>query len=102
MAAVRKHEVETTFINSWAEAGTYDLIVTTPISASMRREGVDLLDVHHVLKTGRVTRSDMLESRGLWEVRGETVDDVLLDVEIAVASATLEVELLEVLKVRRR
>lgn len=100
MAAVR-HQVETTFINSWVEDGAYELVVNTAIAATMRRLEIDLVDVNHVLKTGEVFRSDMLESRGLWEVRGTTVNDVVLDIEIAVVSSECEVELLRIVKVKR-
>lgn len=101
MAALRQHETETIFINAWAEAGTYDLVVNATVSNLLRRQRLDLVDANHVLKTGRVTRSDMIESRGLWNVRGETTEGDLLDVLIAVRSAEPEVELLQVLKVRR-
>jgi hypothetical protein len=63
---------------------------------------VGLVDVNNALKTGHVVRSDMLESRGLWDVVGETVDDEVLDLQVAVVSSECEVELLRVMKVRRR
>lgn len=98
MAALRQHEAETTFINAWAEVGTYDLVVNAAVSASMRRQKLDLLDVNNVLKTGRVVGSDMIGSRGLWDVRGQTTEGVWLVVRIAVSSAEPEVELLQVIK----
>lgn len=102
MAAQRKHELETTFINAWVETGVYSLVVNMTVAASMRRQQIDLIDVNHVLRTGLVVRSDMLESRGLWDVSGRTVDGVRLELKIAVVSAEYEVELLRILKVQRR
>ena len=100
MAAV-SHQTETIYINSWVEDGIYELVVNTTIADTMRRLKIDLVDVNHVLKTGSVVSSDMLESRGLWDVRGTTVDEVVLDVTIAVVSSECEVELLRIVKVRR-
>ncbi|MBG6211717.1 hypothetical protein IWQ49_006408 [Labrenzia sp. EL_126] len=99
MAAI-KHEVETEFINLWAETD-YDLVVNATVSSSMRRQGLDLLDVNFVMKTGMVINSDMRDSRGLWCVRGETVDDVELDLTVLVESSNYQVELLRVVKVIR-
>lgn len=101
MNAVR-HEVETTYINHWVECGVYELVVSAKIADEMRNQRVDLVDVNNALKTGTVVRSDMLESRGLWDVVGVTVDDEGLDLQIAVVSSECEVELLRVMKVRRR
>ena len=58
------------------------------------------MDVNHVLRTGRVIRSDMIGRRGLWDVRGETVDGVILEITIAVISTEYEVEILEVERVK--
>jgi len=101
MAAAR-NKIETTYINTWVDTGVYELVVNSTVAAVMRRLKIDLLDVNHVLRTGDVIRSDMLESRGLWDVRGETVDNVTLDIKIAVVSSEYEVELLRIVKVRRR
>ncbi|MBZ9886410.1 hypothetical protein LB559_00425 [Mesorhizobium sp. BR1-1-3] len=100
MAAVR-HDIETTYINEWVETGAYELVVNTTIAATMRRLKIDLVDVNHVLRTGKVVRSDMLDARGLWDVRGITVDDITLEIMIAVVSSEYEVELLRIIKVRR-
>lgn len=96
-----KHEVETTYINEWVETGVYDLVVNLRVAREMRAEGIDIVDVHHVLRTGRVVRSDMLESRGLWNVKGETIDGVRLEVQIAVESGQCEVELLRIVWLKR-
>jgi hypothetical protein len=68
----------------------------------MRRICIDLVDVNFVLRTGLVVRSDMLEFRGLWDVRGKTVDGVMLEIKTAVVSSEYEVELLRIMKVQRR
>jgi hypothetical protein len=101
MAAV-KHEIETTYINLWVEAGVYELVVNRTISEALRRLKIDLTDVNYVLKTGAVVDSDMIESRGLWCVRGDTIDELRLEITIAVISNEYEVEVLRIVKVRRR
>jgi hypothetical protein len=50
---------------------------------------------------GRVVRSDMLEMRGLWDVRGKTVDGAVLELTVAVISVEHNLELLEVLLVKK-
>jgi hypothetical protein len=100
MAAL-KHEIETAFINLWVEEGLYELVVSARIGQTLRELKIDLMDVNHVLKTGNVVESDMLENRGLWNVRGKTVDDVSLILTIAVISSEYEVELLRIVKVKR-
>ena len=102
MAAQPKHEFETTFINTWVETGVYSLVVNMTVAAQMRRLKVDLVDINYVLRTGYVFRSDMDESKGLWDVRGQTVDGVTLEVKIAVISSSCEVELLRIVTVERR
>lgn len=96
--AAEKHELETTFINLWVEAGIYELVVSTTIADTLHRLKIDLVDVNYVLKTGSVVRSDMLESRGLWDVRGKTTDEVPLEITIAVVSSSYEVELLRIVE----
>ena len=68
----------------------------------MRAAGVDLCDVIYVLANGRVVRSGMLESCGLWDVRGWTLDGIFLELTVAVISSEYDVELLEVVVVRKR
>lgn len=102
MAAKLKHAVETTFLNSWAEAGVYDLKVNKPVWEQMRRLGMDLLDVIYVLRTGVVVESDMIGSKGLWTVRGKTVEEKGIEVRIAVVSTEYNVELLRITLVGRR
>ena len=102
MGAAAKFEFETTFINSVIGAGAYGLTVTITASRGMRQAGVDLCDVNHVLLTGKVVRSDMLESRGLWDVRGWTVEGIYLELTVAVISSEYDVELLEVVIVKKR
>ncbi|HVV94270.1 MAG TPA: hypothetical protein VHD15_12710 [Hyphomicrobiales bacterium] len=99
--AAPKFKVETTFINSWVETGVYELVVNSTVAEAMRRQKVDLVDVNCVLRTGSVVRSDMDESRGLWDVRGKTVDGIVLELKIAVISTEYEVELLRIVTVRR-
>lgn len=91
-------QFETEFINLWADAGNYRLVVRQEISDLMRRLGFDLVDVNQVLKRGSVISSDMIEQRGLWEVYGVTVDAVQLTATIAVNSNTNEVEILDLVK----
>jgi hypothetical protein len=101
MNAIR-HEVETTYINQWVEMGTYELVVNSTMAQEMRRQRVDLVDVNHVLKTGSVVESDMLDTRGLWDVQGPTIDGDVLELKIAVVSSACEVELLRIIKLKRR
>lgn len=98
MSAAR-HEIETTYINLWAET-EYALVVNSAVAQQMQRLNIDLVDVNHVLKTGSVVRSDMIESRGHWNVRGETVDEARIELSIAVVSSEYEVELLRIEKLK--
>ena len=94
MTVQLKHAVETTYINSWVKSGSYSLVVNVAVADQMRRLQIDLVDVNYVLRTGIVVNSDMLKSRGLWDVRGKTIDGATLEIKIAVVSAECEVELL--------
>lgn len=96
-----EYEVETTFINAWVETGAYELEVSAEMTAKLGRSRLDLLDVNFVLKTGHVVNSDMLGSRGLWDVLGRNVDGVLLLLRVAVVSAACQVELLRVDRMKR-
>lgn len=100
MAAI-KHEVETTYINSWVESGVYELVINQTMAGAMRRHKIDLVDINYVLRSGRVVHSDMLERRGLWDIEGITVDGVSLIIRVAVVSSEYEVELLRILNVER-
>ena len=102
MSAQLKHEVETTFINEWVESGAYSLVVSTTVAEQMRRLRIDLVDVNYVLRTGIVVQSDMIETKGLWDVRGKTVDSATIEMKIAVVSSECEVELLRIIMVKRR
>ncbi len=93
--ALSHNAVETTFINTWAEVGARVLRVPIDLR-KLVPDGVDLLDINFVLKTGLVIRSGMIGSRGLWLVRGTTVDEMLLDIQVAVESEEWDVELLRV------
>jgi hypothetical protein len=97
-----KCEVETTYINQWVEMGAYELVVNVTTANEMRLQSVDLVDINYVLGTGRVVQSDMLDSRGLWDVLGGTIDGDLLELQIAVVSSECEVELLRIMKLKRR
>ena len=101
MGAQRKYAFETEFINGLMETGIYSLTVTRKARADMRAAAVDLCDVAYVLSTGRVVSSDMLESRGLWDVRGKTVEGAFLILTVAIISAEYDVELLEIIVVQR-
>ncbi len=102
MAAKNQHVVETTFINEWAETGVYNVKVNGPVSEQMLRHRIDLLDINMILRTGRVVRSGMFGSQGLWNVRGHTADAHKLEIVITVISAFNEVELLRIVSVQRR
>jgi hypothetical protein len=102
LAAVPKYKIETEFINGWVETGVYSLVVNASVATQLRRLRVDLVDVNYVLRTGFVVKSDMLESRGLWDVRGATIDGALLEIRIAVVSSECEVELVRIVSVERR
>jgi hypothetical protein len=100
MAAEQQFAFETEFINGVFGSGVYSLTVSRTGAAAMRRLGVKIYDVTHVLMHGHVVRSDMLEMRGLWDVRGETVDGVELELTVAIVSVDFDVELLEILLVK--
>lgn len=90
-----RYHIETECINQLAVDG-YDLSVNCSVSPSLRRLGVNLIDVRHVLARGKVVKSDMLEERGLWVVTGGLVDGGQLTVTVAVRSNEHDVEILEV------
>lgn len=102
MAAKPKFKLETEYINTLVGDGAYGLTVTRTASAEMKSLGVVLADVNHVLTTGNVVRSDMLEMRGLWDVHGSTVNDMDLELTVAVIANEYDVELLEVLLLKRK
>jgi hypothetical protein len=102
MAAARKFAIETDFINGVFESGIYSLTVSRLGASSMREVGVSIPDITYAFAGGHVIQSDMLEMRGLWVVRGKTVDGVMLDMTVAVISCEYDVELLEVISVKRR
>jgi len=99
--ATAPYKIETTFINNWSDGGFYELEVNINTSEAMRRQNIDLVDVNHVLKTGDVVRSDMLDTKGLWDIYGETIDGVELELKILVNSTEFEVGLVRVIKVKR-
>lgn len=101
MGAKRQFYVETTYINEVIASGVYSLTVTRKAAADMTAAATDLADVTHVLMHGQVVRSDMLEMRGLWDIRGKTVDGAMLELTVAVISVDHDVELLEVLLVKK-
>jgi hypothetical protein len=101
MSAKPKFYVETTYINEVIASGIYSLTVTRRAAADMAVAKTDLADVTYVLMHGRVVQSDMLEMRGLWNIRGKTVDGAVLGLTVAVISVEHDVELLEVLLVRK-
>lgn len=84
---------ETEFINEVASYGPLSLKLGG-IMETMREHQIDVTDVVHIMETGQVVRSDMIEQLGLWTVIGETVDEMVLEIEIAIASEECEVELL--------
>lgn len=94
-------QTETVFINDWVETGV-SLTVHIVADGHMATLGVDLCDINHVLRTGQVVGSDMLDSRGLWIVQGETVDDDTLFLTICVVSSECDVELIAVSKLEKR
>lgn len=104
MALPIKHQAETTWINSWVEAG-YTVHVSSIASFEMSTSGVNLADINYILRTGRVVESDMVEAsssvRGLWDVEGRTVDDDLLRVTVSVDLTHYDVELIEIVKLRK-
>ena len=102
MSAQPKYKLETDYLNSWVESGAYSLVVNRTISQKLRRLRIDLVDVNYVLRHGQVVRSDMLESRGLWDVLGSTADDIAVELTVAVISSVCEVELLQIITVERR
>jgi len=101
MSAKRKFYVETTYINEVIASGSFSLTITRKAAADMAVAEADFADVTYVLMHGHVVRSDMLEMRGLWDIRGKTVDGALLELTVAVISVDHDVELLEVMLVKK-
>jgi len=101
MAAPLEHQIETTWINSWVEDGLYVLRINAKVREQMLQSNIFLPDINHVLKTGSVIVSDMAENRGLWDVRGRTVDDELICLTVSVSSNEFDVELLEIAKLQK-
>jgi hypothetical protein len=101
MNARPKFDIETVYINEVIASGIYSLTVTRKAATEMRAAETNLADVTYVLMHGRVVRSDMLEMRGLWDVRGKTVDGAVLELTVAVISVEHNLELLEVLLVKK-
>lgn len=101
MGAAAEYELETTCINALMENGVYGLTVTRAAAEAMRRDGVNICDVSYVLINGHVVRCDMLDQRGLWNVRGTTVDSVTLELVVAVETSEYDVELLKIFVVKR-
>ena len=101
-AASNHNAVETEYINQWADYGPMDIKVSNARRIALGAHGgPDLADVVHVCRTGSVENVDMLEERGLWTVVGENVDGDLLELEIAVESEELRIELLAVTVLNR-
>lgn len=94
MAAKKQFAFETEFINRVFGSGTYSLTISRIGADAMHRLGITIPDLTYVLMNGRVVRSDMLEMRGFWDVRGFTVDGVELELSVAIVSAEFDVELL--------
>lgn len=94
---LQEFEVETEFINELARHRPMDL----KVSVDLGNGGPDIADVVHVLRSGRVKSSDMLEQTGLWVIVGETTDEDLIELEVAVASEECEVEILGVAALER-
>lgn len=100
--AAAEYAFETEFINGVFGTGIYSLTVSRKGATDMRALGVTIPDVTFILMNGRVVRSDMLERRGLWDVRGSTVEGVELELTVAVISCECDVELLEILLVKEK
>lgn len=100
MGAPQKFEIETACINQLMREGYYGLTVHRDARRGMKEAGVDLTDVHYVGSTSPVVRSGMLGDRGLWLVRGPTLDGDVIELTVAVISTEYDVELLEVCAVK--
>lgn len=87
--------VETTFLHELA--GHYGMTITVHYDCDLKDCDLDLNDILQVCRTGYVVQTDMSESLGYWTVFGETVDSVEVELEIAVASEEMEVELHKVI-----
>ena len=100
MAPRHKFKFETDYINEAFRCGIATLTIRAKASASLGALGADVTDVNYVFRTGRVVVSDMIDRRGLWHVRGKTVDDLELELIVAVESSEVDIDLLAVLEVR--
>lgn len=101
MGAPKKFDIETACINQLMRAGYYELTVLQEAREGMRQAGVDLTDVHYVGSTSPVVWSGMLGNRGLWVVRGPTLDGVIIELTVSVVSTEYDVELREVCAVQK-
>ncbi len=94
--AVERFEIEATFIRTWVADGIFDVGVPVGMSGKLYQLGLDLTDVNYILKTGTIFRSDMLEDRGLWSLRAETVDGVRVVMTIVVNSSEYRLSLYDI------
>lgn len=90
-----RFQIETDCINQLAVDG-YGLTVNCKVAGHLRRRGLSLVDLRHVLATGDVVHSDMLEDRGLWIVFGDLIDGGVITITVAVRSADQEVEIMAI------
>jgi len=102
VGVAKKFLIETECINVLMREGNYGLTVNEAARAGMKAAGVHLCDVHYVGSNGRVVESGMLGNRGLWVVRGPTIDSIWIELTVAVISTECDVELLEVCAVKVR
>jgi hypothetical protein len=87
-------EFETHCVHHLAEEN-YSLTVRNEVSRKMASLGVNLTDVHHVMKQGKVIYSGMRDRGSLWVVRGRLVDGGRLDVTLTFNLSELHVELID-------
>jgi len=95
LMVANKFEFENTFLRVWSEVG-FDLEVRVGMGGRLFELGIDLTDINYVLQNGAVFRTDMLENRGLWHIRGEAVDGLKIVVTVLVNSEEYRVALTEI------
>lgn len=91
-----EHEVETQFLNEVADYPGISL--TVHYSCNLKESGLDWSDVIQVCREGVVIKSDMLENRGFWTVLGATISDEFVEMDVAVNSTEMRVELFRATK----
>jgi hypothetical protein len=90
---------ETLYLREFFGEQDSEIAFSQTAETSMRKEGITLPEVHHVLRRGRVVRSE--DEGAKWVVHGSTCDDERLSIDIEVCWDSAQMCILDVIKVVR-